>query len=49
MPAMNWLRLENRIRVILRAFVKGTIDCKEALNQIDDALGEETRRGCELD
>jgi hypothetical protein len=46
---MDWLRLEERIRVVLRAYIKGTLECKEALNQIDDALGEETGRGFELD
>ena len=45
---IDWLNLEERIRKTLRRYVKTGLDPYEALEEIDNALGEETGRGWEL-
>lgn len=46
---MDWLRLEQRIRQILRQCNSCSISFHEAIFMIDDIIGEETGRGYEID
>lgn len=43
---MDWLELEKRIRTILEKHYKKGINC-EAVNLIDDVIGDLTERGYE--
>ena len=48
---VDWLKLEQRIRQALRDYrdyPHSGVDAWETLEAIDEALGDETGRGCEL-
>jgi len=46
---INWLKLEDRIREALQGYKGELYDPDSALRRIDDAIGEETGRGWELE
>lgn len=49
---MDWLKMESRLRQVLRAYAQvekpTLLDARRALHALSDVLGEETGRGFEL-